>query len=117
MKDKLALLNNKFSDIGWECRAECAKAIRYQTCDIRDAWLEVTEISDDSQVKSEAQFQKFEFLVATVVWYDIMFAVYTLSNTIRSTEMQTDEALTPKGLVNFRLKKYRKDLPTQRPQI
>jgi hypothetical protein len=85
VKDKRSLLNNKCNDTGWGCRVECAKAIRYQTRNIRDAWFEVAEISYDSQVESEAQFQinyelqNFEFLVAIVVWYDIMFAVCTVS--------------------------------------
>jgi len=50
-------------------------------CEIREALFAVAEESWDPMVKAEAEslanFEvgNFEFILATIVWYDILFAV------------------------------------------
>lgn len=54
------------SETRWECRVESVKAIRYQSSDIKDALLKVSEDCSDPKIKSEAkslanEMQSFEW--------------------------------------------------------
>jgi hypothetical protein len=73
----------------------------------------VADKSRDPMVKAEAEslanFEvgNFEFILATIIWYDILFAVYTVSKSLQSADMQLNVAIQQtKGLVTY-LKKYR----------
>ncbi|KAK0152965.1 Zinc finger MYM-type protein 1 [Merluccius polli] len=100
------------SETRWECRVESVKAICYQTSDIVDALLEVGAESKDPKTKSEAnslanETQDFELILSTVIWYDVLFAVNTVSKTLQSSDMQLDVALAQlDGLIDF-IEKYR----------
>jgi hypothetical protein len=69
------LYNSKASDAKWECRDECVKTTRYQTSVIWNTLHQVSETSDHTKVKSEAEalvnyeIQHFEFLLEMAVWY------------------------------------------------
>ncbi|XP_025093775.1 uncharacterized protein LOC112563723 [Pomacea canaliculata] len=101
------------SDTRWECRLQSVKALRYQMSEIREALFTVADESRDPMVKTEAEslanFEvgNFEFILATIIWYDILFAVNTVSKSLQSADMQLDVAIQQiKGLVTY-LTKYR----------
>ena len=101
------------SDTRWECRLESVKALRYQISEIREALFAVADESRDPRVKAEAEslanFEvgNFEFILATIMWYDILFAVNTVSKLLQSADMQLDVTIQQiKGLVAY-LTKYR----------
>lgn len=67
---------------------ESVKELRCQLNDIREALLTVADETRDPKVRSEAEslanndLGNFEFILAMVVWYDILFAVNTVSKTL-----------------------------------
>jgi hypothetical protein len=81
--------------------------------EIREALFAVADESRDPMVKAEAEslanFEvgNFEFILATIMWYDILFAVNTVRKSLKSSDMQLDVAIQHiKGLVTY-LIKYR----------
>lgn len=100
------------SETRWECRLESVKALRYQISEIREALFDVAEETKDPMVKAEAEslaneVGNFEFILATIIWYDILFAVNTVSKLLQSSDMQLDVAIHQiKGLITY-LTKYR----------
>ncbi|GKB68411.1 zinc finger MYM-type protein 1-like protein [Tanacetum coccineum] len=92
----------------WESRVESVKAIRYQLSEIREALLQVAETDNDSKIKSESsslatnELGDFEFLVATVIWFDILSAVNSVSKKLQSDDMLIDVAIKEVGgLISF----------------
>jgi hypothetical protein len=81
---------------------------------IRNALFEVSKNSYGLRMKSDSEslvnyeLQNLEFLLAVVMWYDIVFAVITVSKTPLSREMQLDVAFTQiEGLTFCRNKEKR----------
>jgi hypothetical protein len=76
---------------------ESVKALRYQLNDIREALLTVADETKLQRRTAESlannDLTNFEFILATVVWYDILFAVNTVSKTLQSPDMQLDVAV------------------------
>ena len=59
--------NSILSNTCWESRVKSMKVVRYQTPQIKQALLELLEISDDAKTKSEVEslaneLENFEFL-------------------------------------------------------
>jgi hypothetical protein len=80
--------------------------------EIREALFAVADKSRGPIVKAEAEslanFEvgNVEFILATIMWYDILFAVNTVSKLLQSANMQLDVATEQiKGLVTY-LTKY-----------
>nr|GFA13013.1 zinc finger MYM-type protein 1 [Tanacetum cinerariifolium] len=77
----------------WESRVESVKAIRFQLLEIREALLQVADIDNDSKIKSESkslatnEVGDFEFLVSTVIWYDILSVINLVSKKLQSDDM------------------------------
>ncbi|PWA74998.1 zinc finger MYM-type protein 1 [Artemisia annua] len=86
----------------WESRVESVKAIRYQLSEIREALLQVAEKDNDSKIKSESkslatnELGDFEFLVSTVIWFDILSVVNLVSKKLQSDDMLIDVAIKEK---------------------
>ncbi|PWA52825.1 zinc finger MYM-type protein 1 [Artemisia annua] len=92
----------------WESRVESVKAIRFQISDIREALLQVAESDNDSLIQSQAKslatndLGDFEFLVAIVLWFEILYAVNLVSKKLQSSDMLIDIAIKEvKGLISF----------------
>ena len=116
LQDNISMLTLKsLSQTRWESRIESVKAIKYQTPKIRDALIQLTKISEDPKTKSEAtclatyEIENFEFLLGMNIWYDILFAVNTVSKNLQSKDMHIDVAIDQlKGLISF-LESYREN--------
>ena len=103
------------SQTRWESRIETVKAIKYQTLKIRDALIQLAKISEDPKTMSEAtclatyEIENFEFLLGMNIWYDILFAVNTVSKNLQSKDMHIDVAIDQlKGRIYF-LESYREN--------
>ncbi|XP_025820767.1 uncharacterized protein LOC112896857 [Panicum hallii] len=97
----------------WESRIDSVKAIRFQCANIREALLQVSDSDNDPVASSEAkslannELGDFEFLVAIVIWYEILYAVNVVSKDLQSKDMLIDVAIEKvQNLISF-FKQYR----------
>lgn len=109
MKDNITKLTLKsLSTTRWESRVESVKAIRFQITDIRKALLQVAESDKDAQIQSAAkslaehELGDFEFLVAIVIWFEVLFTVNLVSKKLQSKDMILNVAIKEvKGLIYY----------------
>ncbi|XP_074298379.1 uncharacterized protein LOC141629250 [Silene latifolia] len=86
----------QFSSTRWESRVDSVKAIRFQIAEVCDALLQVGETDNDSKIRSEAkslamnELGDFEFLVALVIWYEILYRINFVSKQLQSKNMILD---------------------------
>ncbi|GJQ69438.1 hypothetical protein Trydic_g10028 [Trypoxylus dichotomus] len=75
--------------------------------EVHDALDEVVEETDDPKAKSEApslvnEIKSYEFLVALAIWYDVPFAVNSVSKNLQAEKMYLGMASQLlQGLVQF----------------
>ncbi|XP_062075845.1 uncharacterized protein LOC133779967 [Humulus lupulus] len=110
LKDNVKGLTPKsLSSTRWESRVDSVKAIRSQMSDFREALLEVSEKDElDSKIRSEAkslatnELGDFDFLIAIIIWFEILFAINLVSKLLQSKDMLIDVAMEKiKGLISF----------------
>lgn len=80
-------------------RIQSVKAVRYQIGEFYDAFFEISEISEDQQIKSEAEslgnaMKDYKFLVSLVFWYDLLFQVNYVSKELQSKSVEVSIALS-----------------------
>ena len=70
--------------------------------------LQLAQKSEDPKTKSEVdseaiyEIETFEFLLGMTIWYDILFAINSVSKNLKSKDMHTDVAINQlKGLIYF----------------
>nr|XP_034593178.1 zinc finger MYM-type protein 1-like [Setaria viridis] len=114
LKDKISGFTLKpLSATRWESRVDSVKAIRFQMQDIREALLEVSDTDNDATICSEAkslatnELGDFEFIVAIVIWYEVLSAINLVSKQLQAKDMLIDIAIEKvQGLISF-FTKYR----------
>ncbi|XP_021980504.1 zinc finger MYM-type protein 1-like [Helianthus annuus] len=114
LQDNIPYLTLKsLSQTRWESRLESVKAIRFQAPKLRDALMDLYRDSTEANVKSEAkslvenELEKFEFLLAMVIWYEVLHAINVVSKNLQSKDMCIDIAIKQlDGLIIY-FKKFR----------
>jgi hypothetical protein len=114
LKENVTGLTPKsLSSTRWESHVNSVKAIRVQMSDFREALLEVSEKDQDSKISSEAkslatnELGDFEFLMAIIIWFEILSAINLVSKLLQSRDILIDDAMEKiKGLISF-FKEYR----------
>jgi hypothetical protein len=96
------------SSTRWESQIKSIKAIRYQAPELRSALLSLSEDSDtEAKDRSDAKnlfdiLGSFEFILSMVIWYDILFAVNTVSKKLQSPSMCIDSTLQQiEGMLSY----------------
>jgi hypothetical protein len=116
LQDNMSGLTLKpLSQTRWKSQNESIKAIKFRTPQIRDSLWQLAKTSEDPKTKSEAnclatyEIESFEFLLSMIIWYDILFAVNTVSKNLQSKDMHIDVAIDQlKGLISY-FKNYREN--------
>ncbi|KAM6558421.1 uncharacterized protein LOC115716398 [Cannabis sativa] len=115
LKDNVKGLTPKpLSSTRWESRVDSVKAIRSQMLDFREALLEVSENDGlDSKIRSEAkslatnELGDFEFVIAIIIWFEILSSINLVSKLLQSKDMLIDVAMDKiKELISF-FERYR----------
>lgn len=109
LKDNITGLTLKsVSATRWESRIDSVKAIRFQCADICEALLEVSNTDNDPAKSSEAkglannELGQYEFIVAVVIWYEVLYAVNLVSKQMQAKDMLIDVAIEKvQGLISF----------------
>ncbi|GJY81427.1 zinc finger MYM-type protein 1 [Tanacetum coccineum] len=107
------LPNNEKSDREWlvyskELDNFFVFVVNYLKKALRKALLQVAKVSNVSLIQSQAkslatnELGDFEFLVAIVIWFEILYAVTLVSKKLQSNDMLIDIAIKEvKGLISF----------------
>jgi hypothetical protein len=101
------------SQTRWKSRIESLKTIKFQTPQIRDTLLQSAKTSEDPKTKSEAnclatyEMKSFEFLLSMTIWYDILFAVNTISKNLQSKDIYINVAINQLECLISYFKNYR----------
>ncbi|GKC18325.1 zinc finger MYM-type protein 1 [Tanacetum coccineum] len=114
MKDHVKGLTLKsLSTTRWESRVESVKAIKLQMLEIREALFQVAKDDNDTLNQigansiAENELGDFKFIVAIIIWFDILYTVNLVSKRLQSKDMLIDVAIKEvKGLISF-FKDYR----------
>jgi hypothetical protein len=92
----------------WESRIRSVEAIRFQCVDIQEALLQVSDINNDVKTSSEAkglannELGEYEFIVAIVIWYEVLYVVILVSKQLQAKDTLTDVAIEKvQGLISF----------------
>jgi hypothetical protein len=81
----------------WECRIQSVKAVRFHYAEIFEAMTAMIE-EDDPKINSEARspllFMKYySFIVALIVWYDVLYRINIISKKLQSMETNMSELI------------------------
>ncbi|XP_039366215.1 zinc finger MYM-type protein 1-like [Mauremys reevesii] len=100
------------SETRWESRVESATTLRYQSEEVYEALVAISEEARDPKARSEAQslasgISSFKFLTSVVIWYDILVKISRVSKIMQSPAMQLDSMLTLLNTTRDFLVKYR----------
>ncbi|TYH12874.1 hypothetical protein ES288_A06G100600v1 [Gossypium darwinii] len=93
LQDFLKSLDLNVDDVRSQIKS--AKAIRFQTPQIRLVLSKLYESCDDAKLKSETEslvnaLVSFEFLLSMAIWYEILFAINMVCNKLQSKFMCID---------------------------
>ncbi|XP_050915116.1 uncharacterized protein LOC127130086 [Lathyrus oleraceus] len=102
------LTPKSLSSTRWESRVESVKVIRTQMLEFTEALLEVSENDLDPKIQNEAkslatnELGDFEFLMAIIIWFEILSAINSVSKLLQEKDMLIDVAMQKiKGLISY----------------
>jgi hypothetical protein len=92
------LTSKEVCETRWECRIQSVKAVRFQYAEIFEAMTAMIEEEGDPKINSEATslllFMKdYSFIVALIVWYDVLYQMNIISNKLQSMETNMSELI------------------------
>lgn len=98
----------------WECRLESVKAVKEQLQEIKEALLEVSNTTKIPAIQSEAKSileyeMTFEFILSTVIWYDLLNAINKVSKILQREDISIDFALKNYVALKVFLTEYREN--------
>ncbi|XP_052623338.1 uncharacterized protein LOC128128439 [Lactuca sativa] len=116
LQDNIPNLTLKsLSQTRWESTVESVKAIRFQALQLRKTLLQLSKNCGDPKIKSEAkclatyELENYEFLLGMIIWYDVLFAINTVSKSLQSNDICIDDAIDQlNGLLCF-FEEYREN--------
>ncbi|KAI8529141.1 hypothetical protein RHMOL_Rhmol12G0203300 [Rhododendron molle] len=114
LKDNVERFTLKqLSQTRWESRVESVIPLRYHAPKIRDALVILANSTTEAMAKSEAkslvthELENFEFLFCVCIWYNLLFAVNSVSKLLQREDMDIEVAIKQlKGLVTY-FERYR----------
>ena len=83
----------------WESHIESVKAIRSQAAELKDALIEISNISKDNVVMAEAKglcynaLEDFELLISLCIWYKILDKVNWVSQVLQKEKINIENAI------------------------
>jgi hypothetical protein len=93
LKERVNITVRPLAETRWGCRVKSVKAVRYQLKDIAECLEKLLEISSDPTFCSECssiqeQILSYEFVLALVLWYDILVKINLISKLWQKSNMQ-----------------------------
>ncbi|XP_050902206.1 uncharacterized protein LOC127112057 [Lathyrus oleraceus] len=102
------IYTKSLSSTRWESRVESVKAIRTQMLEFTEALLEVSENDLDPKIQNEVkslatnELGDFEFLMAIIIWFEILSAINSVSKLLQEKDMLIDVAMQKiKELISY----------------
>jgi hypothetical protein len=85
-------------EMSWEYRIQSIKAVRFQYAELFEAMTAMIEEEDEPKINSEARslllFMKdYFFIVALIVWYDVLYQINIISKKLQSMESNMSELI------------------------
>lgn len=87
-----------WSDTRWESRLKSVEPVRYKARQVREALVEISEMTSDPGVKVEAQalaeeVGSYRFCIRTAIWHDILTMIQHVSKLLQSPSVELDVAV------------------------
>lgn len=99
----------------WESHIESVKAIKTQVGQIKEALMQLAQVSDDGKVCRDAEslvngeLSSFEFIVSLIIWHEVLDKINLVSKKLQSKYMLLDVAVQNLERLVVYFEKYREN--------